>query len=171
NEKISDITLYLRSAFLPTTAELILRELRCAYLEIHNKTEIITAKSTRGPTLFSRAVAGMSDITLYLRSAFLPTTTELILRELRCAYLEIHNKTEIITAKSPRGPTLFSRAVAGMSDKTLYLRPLFVITCKKRIPRKFLSPLLEIQVKVDHSFDCVITIRGQGPPVQYSTLQ
>ncbi|KAL2740679.1 hypothetical protein V1478_000820 [Vespula squamosa] len=107
---MSDKILYLRSAFLPTTAELILRELRCAYLEIQNKTEIITAKSIRGPTLFSRAVAVIKHYTC-VPPSFPPPGTSF------CGSCDVHTSKsrtrQIITAKSTRGPALFSRAVAG----------------------------------------------------------
>ncbi|KAL2729011.1 hypothetical protein V1478_006643 [Vespula squamosa] len=116
----------------------------------------------------------MSDIILYLRSLFVITRKERIPWELRCALIGIQNKTELVTTKSVKGPTLLSRATADcrMSDIILYLHSFFVITCKERIPWELRCALIGIQslikkviVKVDLNSDYFDVTSNHSPLV------
>ncbi|KAL2718519.1 hypothetical protein V1478_012395 [Vespula squamosa] len=58
-----------------------------------------------------------------------------------------------------------------MSHTTLYLRPLFVAACRNGIPRKFLSPQLENQLKVDQSINYGTATSSQGPSVHNCNIK
>ncbi|KAL2722624.1 hypothetical protein V1478_009487 [Vespula squamosa] len=94
----------------------------------------------------------MSDTTFYLRSLFLITSMKSIPRELRCVLVGSQSKTALVILKVVKGPTLLSaRASEGkiekMSDTTFYLRSLFLITSRKRIPRELRCVLVGSQSK------------------------
>ncbi|KAL2715105.1 hypothetical protein V1478_014803 [Vespula squamosa] len=119
-EKMSGITLYLSPHCVTACRKGISRKFLSPLLEIQN-------------------IEKKSDITLYLRPLFVITCKERIPWELRCFLVGSRNKTEAIIVKvGQRSDFVVARIrrshnIEKKSDITLYLRPLFVITCKERI--------------------------------------
>ncbi|KAL2736903.1 hypothetical protein V1478_002282 [Vespula squamosa] len=111
--------------------------------------------------------------TLYLRSLFVSIGKECISWELRCALVESQTKTKLVTVNVDQMTACVVGAckIEKISHTTFYLRPLFVTNCRNGIPRKFLSPLLENQLKVDQSFNYDTATSSQGPPVHNCNLK
>ncbi|KAL2744823.1 hypothetical protein V1477_007365 [Vespula maculifrons] len=147
---MSDIIIYLHYLFSITCGECLLRELRCALVEIQSKTEPVTVGKL---ILSSRNMERMSDIIIYLHYLFSITCGECLLRELRCVLVEIQSKTEPVTVGKL---ILSSRNIERMSDIIIYLHYLFSITCGECLLRELRCVLVEIQSKTDQMSDIII---------------
>ncbi|KAF7379616.1 hypothetical protein HZH68_016564 [Vespula germanica] len=77
---MSNIIMFFHYLFFITCGESVLRELRCALVEIQSKTGPVTVKVNQLPH-------------------FVAVTSECVLRELRCALVEIQSKTGPVTVK------------------------------------------------------------------------
>ncbi|KAL2734909.1 hypothetical protein V1477_013627 [Vespula maculifrons] len=77
---------------------------------------------------------GMSDIIMFLHQLFFITCGECVLRDLRCALVEIQSKNGPVTVKVSHSSNVVVVS-EGMSDIIMFLHQLFFITCGEYVLR------------------------------------